>query len=70
MSTLGLHLISNTDLYIGLSNKIILFYRERKVQLVQLVVMVSKAQLVSQALLDLLVLLERMETRSVTSSYL
>lgn len=42
-----------------------LFYRVRKVQLVQLVVMASKARLASQALPDLRVLLERMETRSV-----
>lgn len=70
MSTVSLHRISNTVLFIGPSHKIILFYRERKVQLVQLAAMASKAQLVFLALLDLQVLLERMETRSVTSSYL
>lgn len=38
-------------------------YQARKVRLVQLVVMASKAQLVSQALPDLQVFLEKMETR-------
>lgn len=70
MSTVSLNQISNTVLFIGPSHKIILFYRARKVQLVQLVAMASKGQLVSPALLDLQVLLERMETRSVTSAYL
>lgn len=52
-----------------LLQKKFLFYRVRKVQLVQLVVMASKVRLVSQALLDLRVLLERMETKSVVFVY-